>query len=161
MGINGGVVPLALLSTALLLGGVSAIILTRKIARARLMREYERAARAQQEAERLAKAKPELVDVYIQLPQKEFVLNRDALPWTHVLVRAFDPSCDPYSDAELHNAFDSPYPLPRSRRCVVRILTALYSTGQATRSTRSLTEMCWASRWASRCRDPHRETTWI
>lgn len=95
MALNAGIAPLAILCVCLVIGAIAGIVLTRKIARIRLLRELQQAAEAQLEAERLANAKPELVDVYIEQPKKSLVLDRALLPWPDVLVRPVrSRSCD-------------------------------------------------------------------
>lgn len=129
MGLNSAIVPLALLSVVLLFGGIAAIILTRKITDIRVLREFERIAQAQQEAEKVEKAKPELVDVYIEQPSKEFVLYREALRWADVRVRFFDPSYDISTQAHacfelvqqpLATTFDESLYCPHPHRAIER-----------------------------------------
>lgn len=68
MTVNSGVIPLAVLSVGLVIGGILAVYITRKTARIRLLRQIML---AQQEAlaeEQFLKQKPTLTDVYIGPP---------------------------------------------------------------------------------------------
>lgn len=90
--VSSGVIPLAVLCGCLLAGGVASILLTRRIAQMQVVRDMERAAQAEAEAERVERDKPSLVDVYIRPPRRDLVLDRDSgggggILWPAVLVR--------------------------------------------------------------------------
>ncbi|KAI0688423.1 hypothetical protein BC835DRAFT_312822 [Cytidiella melzeri] len=104
--VNPGVIPLALLSAALVIGGLSMFYLTRRIARVRLEQEIERTLQARLEAERVERDRPPLVDVYIQQPDKGLVVDFDGLLWTDVLplgVRLNEGRCCPHPHRVVEN----------------------------------------------------------
>ena len=115
------IIPLAVLCVFLLIGAIGAIIATRKIARARLLRELQLAAEAKAAEARLGE-KPELVELYVQPPPPyhETALAGE-LPWTNVLVRNDTRDClAPRSDgfllilqpisSTLQSSLSSPHP---------------------------------------------------
>ena len=85
--VSSGVIPLSVLCACLLIGGIASIVFTRRIATMRAVQEMENTAQAQQEAERIEREKPQLVDVYIAQPKRDLVLTHDKLPWPDVQVR--------------------------------------------------------------------------
>ena len=87
-GFNSGVIPLAVLCSGLVVGGIAAIYITRKIARMRVLRQI---LLAQQEAlaqELLLNTKPTLTDVYIgpppELPDGAYIND---VPWGQLQLR--------------------------------------------------------------------------
>ena len=87
--INPAIIPLSVLCGVLVLGGIAAVLITRKIARARLLLELRLAAEAKAAEERLGE-KPVLVDVYVG-PSPDWSLlssleQQSTLPWTIIQV---------------------------------------------------------------------------
>lgn len=78
--INPAIIPLAVLCGGLILGGVAAVYITRKIARARLLLELRQAAEAKAAEERLGE-KPALVDIYVGPSLAEEGMQGGELPW--------------------------------------------------------------------------------
>ncbi|GJE85294.1 hypothetical protein PsYK624_013730 [Phanerochaete sordida] len=94
--INPAIIPLAVLCGGLIVGGVAAIYLTRKVARARLLLELRRAAEAKAAEAQLGE-KPVLVDIFVG----ELVAGRaPALPW---------PALQPIATS-LNPGVSSPHP---------------------------------------------------
>jgi hypothetical protein len=78
------VIPLVVLSVLLVFGGIALIILTRKIARVRLLRELQLAAEAKRVEESLGE-KPVLVDFHVE-PYRIRPFESE-LSWTALQVR--------------------------------------------------------------------------
>lgn len=84
--INPAIIPLAVLCGILVVGGVAAVFITRRIARVRLLLELRWAAEAKAAEEKLGD-KPVLVDVYVgPSPDLSSVEAEGKLPWTVVQV---------------------------------------------------------------------------
>lgn len=84
--INPAIIPLAVLCGILVVGGVAAVFITRRIARVRLLLELRWAAEAKAADERLGD-KPVLADVYVgSSPDLSSIEGEGKLPWTVVQV---------------------------------------------------------------------------
>lgn len=92
--VNPAIVPLAVLCAGLVIGGIAAIFLTRRIARARMLLEVHLAAEAIREAE--IGEKPTLVDIYVGALPELAPADADKLPWPRLLVRVLPLSPPPH-----------------------------------------------------------------
>ena len=67
-GVNSAIIPLAVLCSGLIVGGIAAIIITRKIARIRLLRQIMLAEQEAAAEEEFMGRKPVLTDIYVGPP---------------------------------------------------------------------------------------------
>ena len=81
--VSPAIIPLSVLCAGLILGGIAAVLITRRIARARLLLELRLAAEAKAAEERLG-VKPVLVDVYVG--PSPALARGEGLPWPSVQV---------------------------------------------------------------------------